>query len=244
MWGGTSVVTPSEESVDNVRVVANGYDAESGRFSGAQIQVTSKSGTNSVHGSAFFQVYRPGLNAYQRYNGPGSQLPGPISTRGLQRDSQRFNQIGGSIGGPIWKDKIFAFFAYETERNNSSVTSTGWYDTKAFEGLAPAGSIASKFLTFPGAAVSASGIISETCANAGLIEGVNCLTVPGQGLNIGSPLTTPLGSQDLGWTSPTSPGVGGGLTPGVADIANFTTVNPPAGSQRAIQRASRRQRYG
>ena len=72
VWGGTSVITPSEESVDNVRVVSNAYDAENGRFSGAQIQVTSKSGTNSVHGSAFFQAYRPGLNAYQRYNGPAS----------------------------------------------------------------------------------------------------------------------------------------------------------------------------
>jgi hypothetical protein len=226
VWGGTSVVTPSEESVDNVRVVANGYDAESGRFSGAQIEVTSKSGSNTVHGSAFFQAYRPGLNAYQRYNGPGSLVAGPVATRGLQRDSQKFNQFGGSIGGPIWRDKIFAFFAYETERNNSSVTGTGWYDTKAFEGLAPAGSISSKFLTFPGASVSASGIINETCANAGLVEGKNCITVPGQGLNIGSPLTGPLGAQDLGWTGPSSPGVGGGLTQGVADIANYTTVQP------------------
>ena len=76
VWGGTSVITPSQESVDNVKVVSNGYDAESGRFSGAQIQVTSKSGTNQVHGSAFFQAWRPGLNAYQRYNGPGSLVAG------------------------------------------------------------------------------------------------------------------------------------------------------------------------
>src|ERR1035441_1215384 len=85
---------------------------------------------------------------------------------------------------------MFAFFAYETERNNSQVTSTGWYDTAAFDGLAPSGSIASKFLSYPGAGVSASGIINQSCANIGLVEGVNCLTIPGQGLNLGSPLTT------------------------------------------------------
>lgn len=226
VWGGTSIVTPSEESVDNVQVVSNMYDAENGRFSGAQIQVTSKSGTNNVHGSAFFQAYRPGLNAYQRYNGPGSLTSGTPASRGLLKDTQQFNQIGGSIGGPFWRNRVFAFFAYETERNNSQVTSTGWYETTAFDGLAPSGSIASKFLTFPGAAVNAASLISETCSEVGLVEGVNCITIPGQGLNIGSPMHTPLGSQDLTWQSPTSPGAGGGLNPAVADIANYTTLSP------------------
>lgn len=226
VWGGTSVVTPSEESVESVKVVANGYSAENGRFSGAQVQVTTKGGTNTVHGSAFFQAWRPGLNAYQRYNGPGSLTAGTPASRGLLKDTQQFNQMGGSLGGPLWKNHIFAFFAYETERNNSQVTNTGWYDTAALDGMAPSGSIAAKYLTFPGAAVSAIGTINETCAEIGLTEGKNCLTVPGQGLNIGSPMATSLGTQDPGWTSPTNPGVGGGLRPGVADIANFTTVDP------------------
>ena len=226
VWGGTTVITPTEDSVDNVRVVSNGYDAENGRFSGAQIQVTSKSGTNDVHGSAFFQAWRPGLNAYQRYNGSGSLKPGTPDARGLLKDTQQFNQFGGSVGGPLWKNRLFAFFAYETERNNSQVTSTGWYDTAAFDALAPSGSIASKFLGIAGAGVSAKSIINQTCETAGLAEGVNCITIPGQGLNIGSPLTTPLGTQDPNWKSPTSPGVGGGLNSSVADIADYTTVNP------------------
>ncbi len=237
VWGGTSVITPSEESVDSVKVVSNGYDAENGRFSGAQIQVTSKTGTNQVHGSAFFQAYRPGLNAYQRYNGSGfyhftctdpdgTTRPCRPAERGLQKNTQRFNQMGGSIGGPLWKDKIFAFFAYETERNNSDVTSTGWYETSAFDGLGPSGSISSKFLTFPGAGVSAKGLIEQTCADIGLVEGTSCITIPGQGLNIGSPLQSGLGTQDLTWKSPTTPGVGGGLNSTVADIAQYTTVDP------------------
>jgi hypothetical protein len=237
VWGGTSVVTPSPDSVDNVRVVSNGYDAENGRFSGAQIKVTSKSGSNSIHGSAFFQAYRPGLNAYQRYNGPGfynftcsdpdgTTRPCKPSERGLQRNTQQFNQIGGSIGGPLWKDRLFAFFSYETERNNSRVTSTGWYETSAFDGLAPSGSIASQFLTFPGAGVSSSGLIDQTCADIGLVEGVSCMAISGQGLNIGSPSSSSLGTHDPTWKSPTQPGVGGGLNSTVADIAEYTTVNP------------------
>ncbi len=232
VWGGTSVVTPTEESVDSVRVVSNGYDAENGRFSGAQIEVTSKSGTNQVHGSAFFQAWRPGLNAYQRYNGTGfynftctnpdgSTRPCTASERGLQRDTQQFNQLGGSLGGPLWKNRVFAFFAYETERNNSQATGTGWYDTSAFDGLGPSGSIASKYLTFAGGGVHSAGLVSQTCSAIGLSEGVNCVTVPGQGLNLGSPLKTTLGSQDPGWTGPFTPGIGGGLDPSTADIASI-----------------------
>ena len=225
VWGGTSVITPTEDSVGNVKIISNSYDAENGRFSGAQLQVTSKSGTNEWHGSLFFRANRPGLNAYQRYNGPGFYNTGTPAQRGLQRDTQRFNQYGGSVGGPIWKDHIFAFFAYETIRNNSSVTATSWYDTPAFDALASANSIAKTFLTFPGAGVASSGLISQTCANIGLVENVNCRTIPGQGLNLGSPLTTGLGKQDLTWKSATNPGVGSGLS-NVADIANYTTVNP------------------
>jgi hypothetical protein len=70
VWGGATVVTPSEDSVSNVKIVTNAYDAENGRFSGALTQITSKSGTNNLHGSVFVEVTRPGLNAYQRWNGP------------------------------------------------------------------------------------------------------------------------------------------------------------------------------
>jgi Carboxypeptidase regulatory-like domain len=225
VWGGTSVITPSEDSVGSVKILSNGYDAENGRFSGAQIQVTSKSGTNDFHGSLFFRASRPGLNAYQSYNGPTSVQPGTPADRGLIRNEQRFNQFGGSVGGPIWKDHIFAFFAYETQRNNSATTGTNWYETSAFAALAPANSISSTFLNFPGSTVSSSGQINVNCGNAGLVEGVNCRTIPGQGLNIGSPITTGLGKQDLTWTSAGNPGVGGGLAD-IADIAEYTTVNP------------------
>jgi hypothetical protein len=216
VWGGTTIITPSEDSIESVKVVSNAYDAENGRFSGAQIEVTSKSGSNDFHGSFFFTAHRPGLNAYQRFNGEGNPV---------LKDDNRFNQLGGGIGGPIWKNKIFFFFNIETiDQPNSAIISSGWYETPAFDALARSGSIAATYLSFPGNGVVNQGINPSTCANIGLVEGVNCRTIPGQGLNIGSPLTTPLGTQDLTWSSPTSPGVGSGLS-SVADIANYTTVN-------------------
>jgi Carboxypeptidase regulatory-like domain len=215
VWGGSSVITPSQDSVESVKVLSNAYDAENGRFSGAQVQVTSKSGTNQYHGSLFFTADRPGLNAYQRFNGLGNKVV---------RDNNFFSQFGGSVGGPIWKNKIFAFFNYETVRSPHAAVSTGngWYETAAFAKLAPTGSIAAQYLGFPGSSVVSTGINNSTCANAGLTEGVNCRTIAGQGLDIGSPLKTALGTQDLSWVSTANPGVGGGLD-GVADIANFIT---------------------
>jgi hypothetical protein len=191
VWGGTTIITPSEESVDSVKVLSNGYDAENGRFSGAQIQVTTKSGTNDFHGSLFLTTHQPNLNAYQRFNGAGLKVT---------RDNNKFEQFGGSVGGPIWKNKIFFFFGYETIREPfSSIQGNGWFDTAAFDALAPSGSIAAKYLSFPGNGVVGTLNAAATCATAGLSEGVNCRTIPGQGLNVGSPLTTGLGKQDTTW---------------------------------------------
>jgi hypothetical protein len=226
VWGGATIITPSEDSVESVKVVTNSYDAEDGRFSGAQLQITSKSGTNDIHGSLFFTTHQPNLNAFQRYNGGNSPT----------RDNNKFHQFGGSVGGPIWKNKVFAFFNYETVRQpNSDIPGTGWYDTPAFGALAAPGSIAATYLSFPGNGVVNHGLSSgNNCGNAGLIEGVNCKTVEG-GINLGTPLTTGLGTQDLGWTSPSDPGCGGAGTgcgtPGSpfgteADLANYITSNP------------------
>jgi hypothetical protein len=228
-WGGATVITPSEDSVESVKVVSNSYDAEDGRFNGAQIDITSKTGTNNFHGSLFYTNHEAGFNAYQPFNGAGNPV---------LKDTNKFNQFGGSVGGPIWKNKVFFFFNYETVREPTyPSTGSGWFDTPAFDALASSGGpIAQQYLSFPGNTPVTTGIVaSATCATAGFLEGVNCLTIPGQGLNIGTPLTTGIGTQDLGWTSSSNPGCGGAGTgcgtPGsplgtIADIANYNTVNP------------------
>src|SRR5947209_7682772 len=63
-WGGAAVITPNQESVKEITVESNPYDAENGRNSGAQVLTVSKNGTNEFHGSAMMQGQRPGLNAY------------------------------------------------------------------------------------------------------------------------------------------------------------------------------------
>ena len=222
VWGGTTIITPNEDSIDNVRIVTNDYDAENGRFSGAQTMVTSKSGTNQFHGSAFIAIHRPGLNAYNRH--PLSTATGsPINKN---RDNARFNQYGGTLGGPILKDKLFAFFSYEASPNSSSSTGFGWYETSAFQKAAQASSNAAKYLNFTGGTVAGTYNPAGNCALAGLVEGTNCRTISGQGIDIGSPLTNGLGKQDPTATATNSnPGVGNGLD-GVADVAYFTTTTP------------------
>ena len=232
VWGGTSVITPSEDSVGDMKIVSNSYDASVGRFSGGQIEITSKSGTNQLHGSAFFKASRPGLNAYQRWNGLGSDTPGTPSSRGLNRDESRFNNYGGSLGGPIWRNKIFAFFNYETSPYSASSTAQGWYETPQFDQTAaPTGSVAAQYLGYKGEGVAASNLIQRTCSQIGLVEGVNCVTTT-SGLDVGSPLKgVPLGTQDPTYGgSANAPGVGGGLD-GVPDIGFFNTVNPTSTSQ-------------
>ncbi len=222
VWGGTTVITPSEESVQSVKVLSNEYDAEYGRYSGAHVLVTTNRGTDDYHGSLFTTLHRPGLNAYQRFNGLGNSVI---------RDNNFFTQLGGSVGGPIWKNRIYAFFSYETTRSPKAQVNfaNGWYETPAFAALAPSGSLAAQYLNFPGSAVQAVSMNNSTCANAGLIEGVNCRTIPGQGLDIGSPLKTGLGKQDTTWITAANPGVGSGLD-GVADIANYLTQSTSSSS--------------
>jgi hypothetical protein len=232
VWGGTSVITPSEDSVGDMKVVSNSYDASVGRFSGGQIQVTTKSGTNAFHGSLFFKASRPGLNAYQRWNGLGSEQAGTPASRGLNKDDTRTNNDGGSLGGPIWKNRIFAFFNFEQSPQSNSSTAQGWYETSEFDSsAAPTGSIASQYLTYPGEGVASSSLVQETCKSIGLNEGKNCVTTT-TGLDVGSPLKgVALGTQDPSYSSPQSPGIGGGLD-GVPDIGFYNTVNPTTIAQK------------
>ena len=233
VWGGTSVITPSEDSVQDVTIVSNSYDAENGRFSGSSIQVTSKSGTNHLHGSMFFKASRPGLNAYQRWNGyvPGETASSTPSEKGVNLDDERTNNYGGSLGGPIWKNKIFAFFNYETSPESALSTGQGWYTTSKFNSsAATTSSIAATYLAYPGEEVASSNLIAQSCTQVGLTEGVNCNTTS-TGLDVGSPLTTGLGMQDLTYGGNSgSPGVGGGLD-GVADLGFYNTLNPSNTSQ-------------
>lgn len=217
-WGGSAVVTPNEESIQEVKITANNYSAEDGRNSGAQIQVISRSGTNQLHGSGFFKWHRPGLNAFQRWNGPGNPSP-------VRRDLNRFNQFGGSLGGPVIKDKLFAFFSYEGLRSGSKNSSPVWFETPQFLANAgPANSIARRIMSYPGQTPLIAESSSLTCAQVGLAAS-QCRDAAG-GLDLGSPLRTPLGTPDTTWGQAGTPfGIGSGFD-GIPDVMRALTLTP------------------
>ena len=215
-WGGTSVITPNEDSIKEVKIVTDNYDAENGRYRGAQVQIISQNGTNQYHGSLFFKVHRPGLNAFTKYNGYAN---GPV------RDNDRYNDWGGTAGGPILKNRLFAFFSYETLDNRGrNGSGGGWYETSQFRALAPANSNAAKFLNFPGVAPNGGTQVDHDCAFVGLEEGVNCHFIPGQGLNLGSPLTAPAGTPDAGFQNNLNPGTGGNGSGGPENLSNVPDI--------------------
>src|SRR5215831_8695026 len=234
-WGGTSVITPNEDSIKEVHVITDNYDAENGRYRGAQVQIISQNGTNNFHGSAFFKAHRPGLDAYTKYNGYTSNLPDCKAPCGNVRDDDRFNDWGATIGGPILKNHLFGFFSYETITNKAqNSVGTGWYETPDFRALAISGSNAAAFYGFKGVGTLGGDQLDQNCASINLQEGVNCVTIPGKGLNLGRPLTSGLGHFDPGYTGSSNPGTGGdglgganNLDPTTADIAFYENLVSP-----------------
>ncbi|MBV9083506.1 MAG: TonB-dependent receptor [Acidobacteriaceae bacterium] len=94
--------TPALESIETINVVTNSFDAEQGLAGGAAINIQSKTGTNAIHGSLFEYHADQHLKAYA-WNADRTQAqPKYIN-----------NQFGGTIGGPILKNKLFYFVSYE-----------------------------------------------------------------------------------------------------------------------------------
>ncbi len=98
----------SEESVQEFQINQNGFSAEFGRAGGAVINVVTKSGTNQWHGSAFEYFRDESLN---------SNTP-ILTARGVKRPKSQINQFGGTLGGPIKKDRAFFFAAFDGQRSN------------------------------------------------------------------------------------------------------------------------------
>jgi hypothetical protein len=94
---------PALESIQEVNVVTNSFDAEQGLAGGAAINVQIKSGTNQIHGSAFEYHSDQHLKAWPE-SVPSGQSAEPKLV---------YNQFGGTVGGPIKKDKLFYFASYE-----------------------------------------------------------------------------------------------------------------------------------
>ena len=100
---------PNLDSIAEFRILTNNFDAEYGNYSGGQINVITKSGTNSLHGNLFEFFRNTDLNTANFFNAG-------------HRGAYHQNQFGGTIGGPIRKDKLFFFADYQGNRKVVGVT--------------------------------------------------------------------------------------------------------------------------
>ncbi len=107
----TLVIFPAIEDVQEFKVTTSNPPAEFGRSGGGVIQVATKSGTNQIHGAAYwFNRSREGAaDTFEQETTPPTVFAPPELSR---------NQFGASLGGPIWKNKIFAFLDYQGWRQN------------------------------------------------------------------------------------------------------------------------------
>jgi len=110
----TGVLPTTPFSVDEFRVTTSNYGVSQGRSSGAQIALVTKGGTNKFHGS-LYEFNRNGLGEANDFFLKNSQLGSGLPNRPTQLV---WNNYGGAIGGPVWKNRLFFFFNYEGHRQN------------------------------------------------------------------------------------------------------------------------------
>jgi hypothetical protein len=118
--GGPVMQLPLE-AIEEFNISTQRFSAANGRSEGAAVNVITRGGTNNFHGSLFYQDRRDAFQANDYFSEQGNQPKPPFLRQ----------QFGGSIGGPVKKDKLFLFFAIEREREQTSFPVTA----KAFSEL-------------------------------------------------------------------------------------------------------------
>ncbi|MBV8906302.1 MAG: TonB-dependent receptor, partial [Acidobacteriia bacterium] len=105
--GSTAPYVYSLDSIQEFQVSPSNYGAEFGQAAGGIVNAITRSGSNAVHGDLFYYLRYPSLNALD----PVAKAGG-IDTQPVHQQQQ----FGSSLGGPIWKDKLFYFFTYDGSR--------------------------------------------------------------------------------------------------------------------------------
>jgi len=116
---GTIGVKPNVEGIQEITVQTNSYAAEAGRTAGGVINIVTRSGTNQFHGSVYEYFRNDIFDARNFFQGTGN------------KPELRQNQYGVSIGGPIWRNRMFFYFDWEGFRLVSGETFTGTVPTQA-----------------------------------------------------------------------------------------------------------------
>jgi hypothetical protein len=111
---GRAPLSISQESIKEFSVITNGASVEYGRSGGGFVNIITKSGTNNLHGSAFyFNQPQSLISDFPK----GSRAPG----QSLKPADQKKNQYGASLGGPIVQDKLFYFLSYDQQKQDVTI---------------------------------------------------------------------------------------------------------------------------
>ena len=113
VWGGQAV--PNPDTIQEFKVQTSLYDAGYGRNGGANVSIITKSGTNVFHGTAFEFFRNTVLNANDFFLNVGGRGKGVLNQ----------NQYGGTLGGPVKKDKLFFFGSYQGTRQKNGIATQG-----------------------------------------------------------------------------------------------------------------------
>jgi hypothetical protein len=116
---GTIGIKPNVEGILEITVQTNSYAAEAGRTAGGVINLVTRSGTNQFHGSVYEYFRNDIFDARNFFQNTGN------------KPELRQNQYGGSIGGPVFRDRTFFYFDYEGLRQVAGMTDTGTVPTLA-----------------------------------------------------------------------------------------------------------------
>lgn len=113
---GQGLPTPPPETIQELRVNSSMYDASEGADSGAHIAVVTKSGTNQYHGGAYWYRQSSAWNAAPFFYNASPAIPQSQKVPALQR-----NVVGGTLGGPLVKNKLFFFTSYQGVRDHDQL---------------------------------------------------------------------------------------------------------------------------
>jgi hypothetical protein len=105
---GQALPTPAPETIQEFRVNTSMYDAQQGSTSGAHLDMSTASGTNSIHGTAYVHRGTNALNAAPYFYKQDANIPANEDVPELHRYT-----LGGTLGGPLIKDKLFGFISYQ-----------------------------------------------------------------------------------------------------------------------------------
>ncbi len=134
----TVTVSPSVDAVQEFKIIAGGYSARWGIMPGAQVDIITRSGTNALHGSLYEYFRNSVLDAKNYFDSPTLSIP-----------PYKQNQFGGTLGGPLKRDKTFYFFSYEGLRIRQSLTEETVVPTLAMHNGDLSGINPSTGLSFP-----------------------------------------------------------------------------------------------